>query len=105
MIHRSDRWCRTRALDVPDVGRIDTFLADGREHLVIGEYKLWHHPQARREVLGQILNYTADSISPNALAGKQGAARAREPASPFRYFKSSPEVIHRALRAFILLSM
>lgn len=39
------------------LGRIDAFLADGRGHLVIVECKLWRNPQARREVVGQILDY------------------------------------------------
>lgn len=46
-----------RELNVPGVGRIDAFLADGRGHLVIVECKLWRNPQARREVVGQILDY------------------------------------------------
>jgi len=46
-----------RELNVPDVGRIDAFLADARGHLVIVECKLWRNPQARREVVGQILDY------------------------------------------------
>lgn len=46
-----------RELNVPDVGRIDAFLADGKAHLVIVECKLWRNPQARREVVGQILDY------------------------------------------------
>ena len=46
-----------RELNIPDVGRIDAFLADGRGHLVIVECKLWRNPQARREVVGQILDY------------------------------------------------
>lgn len=46
-----------RELNVPEVGRIDAFLADGRGHLVIVECKLWRNPQARREVVGQILDY------------------------------------------------
>src|SRR5262245_10900700 len=52
-----------RELNVPGVGRIDAFLADGRGHLVIVECKLWRNPQARREVVGQILDYA------RALAG------------------------------------
>ena len=46
-----------RELNVPDVGRIDAFLVDPRGHLVIVECKLWRNPQARREVVGQILDY------------------------------------------------
>lgn len=52
-----------RELNVPDVGRIDAFLVDPRGHLVIVECKLWRNPQARREVVGQILDYA------RALAG------------------------------------
>ena len=47
----------TRELNVPGVGRIDALLADGRGHLVVVECKLWRNPQARREVVGQILDY------------------------------------------------
>lgn len=46
-----------RELNVPAVGRIDALLADGCGHLVIVECKLWRNPQARREVVGQILDY------------------------------------------------
>ena len=46
-----------RELNVPEVDRIDAFLADGRGHQVIVECKLWRNPQARREVVGQILDY------------------------------------------------
>ena len=49
-----------RELNVPDVGRIDAFLADGKGHLVIVECKLWRNPQARREVVGQILDYARE---------------------------------------------
>ena len=33
-----------RELNVPEAGRIDAFLADGRGHLVIVECKLWRNP-------------------------------------------------------------
>ena len=46
-----------RELNVPEVGRIDAFLVDPRGALVIVECKLWRNPQARREVVGQILDY------------------------------------------------
>ena len=46
-----------KELNLPGVGRIDAFLADGRGHLVVVECKLWRNPQARREVVGQILDY------------------------------------------------
>lgn len=46
-----------RELNVPGVGRIDALFADAAGHLVIVECKLWRNPQARREVVGQILDY------------------------------------------------
>lgn len=46
-----------RELNVPGVGRIDALLVDHRGRLVIVEAKLWRNPQARREVVGQILDY------------------------------------------------
>lgn len=56
-MRRSDRLSPSRELNVPDVGRIDALLADGRGHLVIVECKLWRSPRARCEVVGQILDY------------------------------------------------
>lgn len=46
-----------REMNVPGVGRIDALFADAAGHLVIVECKLWRNPQARREVVGQILDY------------------------------------------------
>ena len=46
-----------KELNVPGVGRIDALLADPKGHLVVVECKLWRNPQARREVVGQILDY------------------------------------------------
>ena len=46
-----------RELNVPGVGFIDVLLADERGRLVVVECKLWRNPQARREVIGQILDY------------------------------------------------
>ena len=46
-----------RELNVPDVGRIDALLVDEHGRLIIVECKLWRNPQARREVVGQILDY------------------------------------------------
>ena len=46
-----------RELSIPGVGFIDVLLADERGRLVIVECKLWRNPQARREVVGQILDY------------------------------------------------
>jgi hypothetical protein len=52
-----------KELVIPDVGRIDALLADDRGRLLVVECKLWRNPQARREVVGQILDYA------QALAG------------------------------------
>jgi hypothetical protein len=49
-----------RELNVPGVGFIDVVLADERGRLVIIECKLWKNPQARREVVGQILDYARE---------------------------------------------
>jgi hypothetical protein len=46
-----------KELNIPGVGFVDVLLADERGRLVIVECKLWRNPQARREVVGQILDY------------------------------------------------
>jgi hypothetical protein len=49
-----------RELNVPGVGFIDVLLADELGRLVVIECKLWRNPQARREVVGQILDYARE---------------------------------------------
>jgi len=49
-----------RELVIPDVGRIDALMVDERGKLIIVEAKLWRNPQARREVVGQILDYARE---------------------------------------------
>ena len=49
-----------RELVIPDVGRIDALLVDERGKLIVVEAKLWRNPQARREVVGQILDYARE---------------------------------------------
>lgn len=49
-----------KELSVPGVGFIDVVLADERGRLVVVECKLWKNPQARREVVGQILDYARE---------------------------------------------
>jgi hypothetical protein len=49
-----------RELSIPGVGFIDVVLADERGQLVVVECKLWRNPQARREVVGQILDYARE---------------------------------------------
>lgn len=50
----------TRELSIPGVGFIDVLLVDSLGRLVIVECKLWRNPQARREVVGQILDYARE---------------------------------------------
>ncbi|MCU6455667.1 hypothetical protein LPN01_16425 [Sphingomonas sp. A2-49] len=47
----------TRELAIPGVGFVDVLLIDEHGRLVVVECKLWRNPQARREVVGQILDY------------------------------------------------
>ncbi|MCB2075498.1 MAG: hypothetical protein H6917_15635 [Novosphingobium sp.] len=49
-----------RELSLPGVGFVDVLLADERGRLVVVECKLWRNPQARREVIGQILDYARE---------------------------------------------
>ena len=49
-----------RELNIPGVGFIDVLLANERGRLVVIECKLWRNPQARREVVGQILDYARE---------------------------------------------
>ena len=49
-----------KELTIPGVGFVDVVLADERGRLVVIECKLWRNPQARREVVGQILDYARE---------------------------------------------
>ena len=49
-----------RELNIPGVGFVDVLLADEHGRLVVVECKLWRNPQARREVVGQILDYARE---------------------------------------------
>lgn len=44
-------------LDTRQAGYIDTLFANHQGLLTIAEFKLWRNPEARREVVGQILDY------------------------------------------------
>ena len=50
-----------RELSAPPTGSIDALYVNalGRLTLTFCEFKLWRNPQARREVIGQILDYAA----------------------------------------------
>lgn len=50
----------TRELSIPGVGFLDILLMDEHGRLVVVECKLWRNPQARREVVGQILDYARE---------------------------------------------
>lgn len=50
----------TKELSIPGVGFVDVLLMDEDGRLVVVECKLWRNPQARREVVGQILDYARE---------------------------------------------
>ena len=49
-----------KELVIPDVGRVDALLVDEYGKLIVVEAKLWRNPQARREVVAQILDYARE---------------------------------------------
>ncbi len=51
-----------RELSVP-AGSIDALYVNAQGRLTLCEFKLWRNPQARREVIGQILDYAKDLAS------------------------------------------
>ena len=44
-------------------GRVDALYVNAHGRLTLTEFKLWRNPQARREVIGQILDYTQELAS------------------------------------------
>ena len=44
-------------------GYVDALYVNALGRLVLAEFKLWRNPQARREVIGQILDYTKELAS------------------------------------------
>lgn len=50
----------TRELSLPGAGFVDIFLISEHGRLILVECKLWRNPQARREVVGQILDYARE---------------------------------------------
>ena len=44
-------------------GYVDALYANPDGRLILAEFKLWRNPQARREVIGQILDYTQELAS------------------------------------------
>ena len=53
-----------RELSVP-AGSVDALYVNALGRLTLCEFKLWRNPQARREVIGQILDYAKDLASWN----------------------------------------
>ena len=51
-----------RELHTP-AGPIDALYINDLGRLILAEFKLWRNPQARREVIGQILDYTKELAS------------------------------------------
>ena len=44
-------------------GKVDALYVNPHGRLVLAEFKLWRNPEARREVIGQILDYAKDLAS------------------------------------------
>ena len=51
-----------RELSTP-AGYVDALYVNPLGRLIVAEFKLWRNPQARREVIGQILDYTKELAS------------------------------------------
>ena len=60
-------------LPVPS-GYVDNFMLTPEGGIVIVETKLWRNPEARREVVGQVLDYAKD-LSAFTYEALQSAAR------------------------------
>ena len=51
-----------RELSTP-AGYVDALYVNALGRLTLAEFKLWRNPQARREVIGQILDYAKEIVS------------------------------------------
>lgn len=49
-----------KELNLPGAGFIDVLLVSEHGRLIVVECKLWRNPQARREVVGQVLDYARE---------------------------------------------
>lgn len=65
-----------KELHLPGSGTLDLLLVGEHGRLVVVECKLWRNPQARREVVGQILDY-ASALRGYAYEDLQSAVSAR----------------------------
>ena len=54
--------CIGREVTVGDSGSIDNLFISTGGYPIIVETKLWRNPQARREVLSQVLDYTKELV-------------------------------------------
>lgn len=63
-----------------NAGSIDLVMVSARGDVVLVECKLWRNPQARREVVGQIIDY-AKELPRLSYDGFEAAIRKTEPAS------------------------
>jgi hypothetical protein len=61
-----------KELNLPGSGFIDVLLVSEHGRLIVVECKLWRNPQARREVVGQVLDYAGEL----ARIGYEGLQRA-----------------------------
>ena len=61
-----------KELNLPGSGFIDVLLVSEHGRLIVVECKLWRNPQARREVIGQVLDYAGEL----ARIGYEGLQRA-----------------------------
>jgi hypothetical protein len=61
-----------KELTLPGAGIIDVLLISEHGRLIVVECKLWRNPQARREVVGQVLEYASEL----ARIGYEGVQRA-----------------------------
>jgi hypothetical protein len=67
-------------LRTPSGGYIDNLLVTSRGDLVLIECKLWRNPQARREVVGQIIEYAKDVSKWNYQQLSEAISRSTPPA-------------------------
>ena len=59
-------------------GYVDALYINALGRLILAEFKLWRNPQARREVIGQILDYTKELASWNYEDLQREVSRALE---------------------------
>ena len=45
------------------LAEVDALYVNAAGRLILAEFKLWRNPQARREVIGQILDYAKELAS------------------------------------------